>query len=204
MRIAGLDAQTHLRFADWPGISFSNLSLSDFDFAGAQLVGCDFERALITDAFAQVELCKCNSYDAEDWKGYCRVCRKSDELSVGNDFPIGASFHSAPLLTAISLPANRSSDVRLLTQNQNYCSTLLGASRSTLDRANSRAPFSGSMSRYPEVSASQCWRGSMLGGARALSRRLADAGGRFLRVAAVVAGARSRRSAPGISLATTI
>jgi formylglycine-generating enzyme required for sulfatase activity len=60
IRIAGLDPEKHLRFADWSGVDFGGcdlrgLDLGDgklrrFDFTGARLIGCNFEGARIEGA----------------------------------------------------------------------------------------------------------------------------------------------------------
>jgi formylglycine-generating enzyme required for sulfatase activity len=60
IRIAGLDPEKHLRFADWSGVDFSGcdlrgLDLGDgklrrFDFTGARLICCNFKDARIEGA----------------------------------------------------------------------------------------------------------------------------------------------------------
>jgi len=53
VRIAGLDPQRDLRFADWSGVDFRGADLRGFDLTGARLHGCNFSGGRrLPDAYA--------------------------------------------------------------------------------------------------------------------------------------------------------
>jgi hypothetical protein len=120
VRIAGLDPQRDLRFADWSGVDFRGADLRGFDFTGARLHGCDFTGARVAGArFGQAILGMvehittawrhknpnapgvvsklANLRAAADWDEFVRD-RQHNKHVPGSDahLPVGAIFQDSP------------------------------------------------------------------------------------------------------------
>jgi len=120
IRIAGLDPQRDLRFADWSGVNFQGADLRGFDFTGARLHECDFTRARIAGArFDQAELGMvehvatawrrenpnapgvvselANLREAADWDEFVRGWQRAGDAPASDaHLPVGAIFQDAP------------------------------------------------------------------------------------------------------------
>lgn len=120
VRIAGLDPQRDLRFADWSGANFRGADLRGFDFTGARFHGCDFTGARIAETrFDQAELGVvehiatawrrqnpnapgvvsklANLREGADWDEFVRGWQRADDAPVSDaHLPVGAIFQDAP------------------------------------------------------------------------------------------------------------
>ena len=97
VKLAGLDPQRHLRFADWSGVDFSRCDLRGYDFTGARLENCKFWGALIETArFDQAEINLANLRTAGDWRAHLENWLKPPEAAPDDHLPIGKTFIDAP------------------------------------------------------------------------------------------------------------
>jgi len=106
LRIAQLDPDQHLRYADWAGVSFKNCDLRGFDFTGAYLMRCDFEGALISGARFEHAAIDWTGTDprtrgsrlraARDWVEYVQGWTPPWRLPSDRLLRVGAIFQDAP------------------------------------------------------------------------------------------------------------